>query len=144
MQGERGASLLGLIVAVVFVVGAVRLGTGTLTEPGPGFFPLLGGVALGLLSAALLVRARGDVTAFGVTRRQAALLAGMVGYAATLDLLGDLVATSALAALSLRACGLRSWPAIGAGSAGLALAAHLLFVRVLGMDLPAGLLARLG
>jgi hypothetical protein len=72
------------------------------------------------------------------------LLGAMAAYVVTLESLGDLLATAGLAGLSLRAFGVRSWPVIGTVGAAIALGMHLVLVRLLGVDLPAGLLAYLG
>jgi putative tricarboxylic transport membrane protein len=148
MGGDRAASLLGLLAAGAVIAGALRLGVGTLAGPDPGFFPLLGGCALGVVSGLLLVRAGSGRSAggpsFRITGRQALLLGAMAAYVATLELLGDVLATTGLASLSLRAFGIRSWLAIGAAGAAVALGAHLVLVRVLGVNLPAGFLAYLG
>jgi hypothetical protein len=148
MRGDLIAGLLGLLAGSAVVAGALRLGAGTLTRPEPGFFPLLGGVTLGALSGLLLVQARlGRSTGtapLGATGRQLLLLGGMALFTVTLEPLGDLLATAVLAGLSLRAFGVTSWLVVGASSAAVAAATHLVLVRGLGVDLPAGLLARLG
>lgn len=148
MGGDRAAGRLGVLAAGAVVAGALHLGTGTLARPDPGFFPLMGGLALGALSSLLLVRAGrtdGIVTRRGlVTGRQALLLGAMAAYAASVEILGDLVATAGLAAVSLRAFGVRSWLATVSVGAAVALVAHFVLGRMLGVSLPAGLLAGLG
>jgi putative tricarboxylic transport membrane protein len=47
---DQLSSLFWLGLAVIFCIAAIRLSVGTLREPGSGFFPLLGGSILGVLS----------------------------------------------------------------------------------------------
>jgi putative tricarboxylic transport membrane protein len=51
MSRDLISSLFWLAVAIYFSIeGFIHLKFGTLSQPGPGFFPSLGGVVLGLLS----------------------------------------------------------------------------------------------
>jgi putative tricarboxylic transport membrane protein len=67
MNKELTGSLFWLGVAVFAAVHGLALGLGTVRSPGPGFFPLWGGVVLGLLSLLLLIRALGTVERLSVS-----------------------------------------------------------------------------
>jgi len=127
--------------------GASRLGFGSVHAPEPGFFPWLGGLALVGLSMALLFQAarRADVAVAsrGDWVRAASLLAALALYVPTLEPLGYPVATAALCAAALRILGVR-WPAALSVGLGLAVVTFVLFRRVLGVELPRGVLAFLG
>lgn len=57
MSRDLISSLFWLAVAVYFTVeGFISLQLGTLSQPGPGFFPFLGGVMLGILSLIQLLK----------------------------------------------------------------------------------------
>ncbi|HEU5322878.1 MAG TPA: tripartite tricarboxylate transporter TctB family protein, partial [Methylomirabilota bacterium] len=70
--------------------------------------------------------------------------AGLAVYVAVLDPVGYVLATSLIAGVILRVLGVRSWRVLGGGSVALSVGTYVLFARVLGVDLPAGLLAPLG
>jgi putative tricarboxylic transport membrane protein len=147
---NRADLLGGLFCAALgagFCAGALRLHIGTATEPQPGFFPFFGGAALVALAAILFSRAwqgKGERASFGDLRRPAALVASLVVYLVTLNVLGYVIATSVLAVAVLKILDTPSWGlAIGIGT-GLSVGTYLLFDRLLGMGLPQGVLARLG
>jgi putative tricarboxylic transport membrane protein len=139
--------LLG-VLGVAAVAGAVGLRIGTPLRPQPGFFPFLGACALSLLSATLMLQAwLGRSTgseAFGEVGRPATLVAGMAVYVGVLEPLGYVPATLLLAGLILRVLRVTSWRAVAVSSAALSIGTYLLFRRVLGIDLPAGLVTFLG
>ena len=57
MSRDLISSLFWLAVAIYFSVeGFISLQLGTLSQPGPGFFPFLGGVMLGILSLIQLLK----------------------------------------------------------------------------------------
>lgn len=148
MKGDIIGGVLGVLVGIVVVAGAIQLRTGTPTSPQPGFFPFLGGVAVVVLSSILLVQAGlGWSTggeAFGEVRRPAILIASLAVYVAILDPVGYVLATTPIAGVILRVLGVTSWRVLGMGSVALSVGTYLLFARVLGIDLPAGLLEFLG
>ncbi len=141
------ASLAFLALGVGICVGASRLGFGSVHAPEPGFFPWLGGVALLLLSVVLLAQAVRRVPAAtaptGEWGRAAFLLATLVLYVPVLEPVGYPLATMALCAAALRILGIR-WPLAVSVGVGLAVATFILFHRVLGVELPPGVLAFLG
>ena len=148
MKGDVVGSLLLALTGIAAVVGSVKLRIGTPTSPQPGFFPFLGGAALAVLSLLLLVQAwrgrSGGTEAFGEVRRPAILVVGMGVYVAILDPLGYVPATILIAALILRVLGVTSWRVLGVGSVALSVGTYLLFDRLLGVELPAGVLEFLG
>ncbi len=141
------AAFVFLLLGVAACVGGSRLGFGSVRAPEPGFFPWLGGLALIGLSAALLVQAgcrRGAATgSTGAWTRPALLLAALVLYVPVLEPLGYLLATAGLCAVALRVMGVRV-PAALSVALGLAAVTFILFRRVLGVDLPPGVLAFFG
>jgi putative tricarboxylic transport membrane protein len=54
---DRGSSAFFLALALIVCWASFRLSIGTLEQPGSGFFPLLGGGALAVLSAANFIKA---------------------------------------------------------------------------------------
>jgi len=57
MSRDLSSSLFWFAVAIYFSIeGFIHLTVGTLSQPGPGFFPFLGGVVLGLLSLIQLLK----------------------------------------------------------------------------------------
>jgi putative tricarboxylic transport membrane protein len=142
-----GLALGGL--AVFAWVGARGLAFGTLTQPGPGFFPRSLAALTGALAAALVVRGglapASPLAALwperaGV-RRVLVMLAALFGYAAALEPLGYLLATLGLFLVLLRGVGRRSWPVTGLVAVLAAAGSYLLFARWLMVSLPAGLWA---
>lgn len=148
---KRNDLLAGGLLAVVgisVVLGAFRLHIGTPLRPQPGFFPFLGGSALTILAVILLVQAAlGRSTgseAFGKVGPPVIVVAGMGVYVAILDPVGYVPATMLIAGLILRVLGVRSWRALGLASVILAVGTYFLFARMLGIDLPVGVLGIVG
>lgn len=148
---KRDDLLAGSLLALVgmgVVIGAIRLHIGTPLQPQPGFFPLLGGGALTILAAILLFQAAlGRSTgshAFGKVGPPAVMVAGMAVYVAILEPVGYVPATILIVVVILRVLGVRSWPTVGLTSLLLSVGTYFLFARLLGIDLPAGVLGLLG
>jgi putative tricarboxylic transport membrane protein len=136
---------LMLVAAVLVIVDAVRLPE-TSEAVGPAAVPLPVGVLLGVVGAALLVRARrqlptavrGQAWQAGAGARLLGMVVALVGFALLLPLLGYVVTSAALfvaAALLLGAP--RSWRTAAYGWA-LAAIVFLVFDRLIGLSLPAG------
>lgn len=141
------SGLVFLVLGVGVCVGASRLGFGSVHAPEPGFFPWLGGLSLVGLSMALLVQAARRVDAVVASRgdwgRAASVLAALALYVPALEPLGYPLATAALCAVALRILGVR-WPAAVSVGLALAVVTFVLFRRVLGVELPRGVVAFLG
>jgi putative tricarboxylic transport membrane protein len=141
-------SLLLIAIGVGVVIESLRLKLGTPLTPLPGFFPFIGGSLLIGLSIILLVQGllprdrstRQPWKAAGDLGKPAALIASLGVYTAALSSLGYLLPTTLLVAVMLRILGVTSWKILILASLGLSAGAYLLFGRVLGIDLPAGIL----
>jgi putative tricarboxylic transport membrane protein len=148
MKGDIVGGLLGAVAGIGVVVGSFKLRIGMPTSPQPGFFPFLGGLILLGLSLTLLVQAcfgrSVGSEAFGEVRRPAMLVAGLGVYVAILDPVGYVLATTLIAGVILRVLGVTSWRALGVASVALSAGTYLLFARLLGIELPAGILEFLG
>lgn len=142
------AGFLLALVGIGVVFGSIRLHIGAPLHPQPGFFPFLGGSALTFLAVILLLQAwLGRSTgseAFGNVGPPAILVVGMGVYVAILEPLGYVPATMLIASVILRVLGVTSWRVLGVTSVALSVGTYILFARVLGIDLPAGVLELLG
>jgi putative tricarboxylic transport membrane protein len=145
-------SVLLTLVGIGVVVESIRLQVGTPLMPQPGFFPLLGGLLLIGFSLTFLVRAwlaRGDASqqsqeAFGELRRPLILVVSMGLYTAVLEWLGYILPTLLITALILRVLGVRSWKELVLASLCISVGTYFLFGRILGIELPTGVLPFLG
>lgn len=139
-------SLFLFLVGVGAIIGAVRLHVGSPTEPQPGFFPFLAGISLIILSSVIFSQGwlghGQSKAAFGEVRRPALLLGVLIVLVAVLDRLGYVIGTFIACGLILRILDVKSWRVLIITSLGLSIGTYLLFDRLLGIDLPMGMLAR--
>jgi hypothetical protein len=135
-------------VGVVALVISLRLGTWRQGSPGEGLFPFLTALAMVVFGAAGLAhdwmrRERAQVPARSSRAglaRVAAYLGALIFYAASLELLGFIAATSITVIFILRFAERYSWPATLALTAGTVIGCQVLFVLWLGAVLPTGTL----
>jgi hypothetical protein len=160
------AAIALFVFGVATALASLNLPVGTMRAPGSGFFPLLLGLLLAALSVsqggrvylerlkqAQAARLRQTQAApvspaapaahpswrAGEGPRRVLLFMGAVALAvALLPTLGYALTSLLLMLALLRILGLASWRLIGAISAATAIACYLVFVRVLGIPLPAG------
>jgi putative tricarboxylic transport membrane protein len=144
MNPDAIAAVIGAVTGVTFLAGSFVLRIGTMSAPEPGLFPFIGGTALLVLSTMLFARSvrvpRGERSVADV-RVQSAIVGALIVQAILLERAGYMLSTSLVAVITLRALGVTSWRTIGVASVALAVATHVLFAQLLGVDLPAGLLA---
>jgi putative tricarboxylic transport membrane protein len=151
MAWREAASAGGLaLVSLYALVESTRLDAGTLTRPGPGFFPFVLAGALLLTSLALLVRARrgcrltapAPSTEEGAAARRpwvlVATVAALAIYIAIFERAGFIVATVALLTFLFGALARYRWPIAIAASVVVTLASYLVFSTWLQVRLPAG------
>jgi Tripartite tricarboxylate transporter TctB family len=141
MPRDLVSGLFWLAVAIFAAVQGISLKLGSLSRPGPGFFPFWGGVVLGLLSVVLIVGSLGREAPRLRMRPESAkplvVVAALLGYLLLLESLG-FVAVTFLFLLLLFRLERRGW-AFSAVSAGVgAFASHVLFQLWLKTQLPIG------
>jgi putative tricarboxylic transport membrane protein len=137
------------LLALAALVLSRRLDVGSVTQPGPGFFPMVLGSAL-LLVAVILgagaFRAPAATSGPAGDRIDLARLLITLGafgaYVIAFEALGFVLATVLWLAFQLGAIARYRWPiALGAGAV-IALISYLLFDTWLGVRLPPGVLGR--
>jgi putative tricarboxylic transport membrane protein len=146
------AGALLIIVGIGVGIESIRLKLGTPLTPQPGFFPFIGSVLLIGLAVILLVQglrrrdgsAQSSGEVVGELRRPLVLIVSLCVYTAALKYVGYVLPTMVLVAVILRVLGVMSWKVLTVTSLGLSVVAYLLFGRVLGIDLPRGVLPFLG
>jgi len=141
-------SVLLIIIGIAVIVWSIRLQVGTLLRPMSGFFPFLVGFGIIALSLILLVQGwlgrSAAPKAYGNWQRPLIMVVGLAVYSVILDPLGYILSTFFIAAVTLRILGVTSWKVIGASSLALSFSVYFLFTRLLGVELPAGVLSFLG
>ena len=56
MQAERAGGLFWFAVGLISIYGSIKLGLGTLREPGPGFLSFLAGCFISLMAAIVFLQ----------------------------------------------------------------------------------------
>ena len=106
-----------LLLSFYLCIESYRLGLSTANRPGPGFFPFIATIAIGLIAAFRLVNsirisAPDDHSELGIAGEVKLVLyviAGMTAYAFLLDFLGFLLCTFLLVAFYLKIIAARRW-----------------------------------
>ncbi len=142
-MGDAATGLGLSALGVVFVVLSLPIPRGEVRSPGPGFMPLVMGVALTILGAASAARAWRARSAAAVplgNRKVLLCVVALTASALFLQPLGFLPTTALFLAVLFRALGPASWWKALTVAAASAIGLWLLFDRVLGVLLPAGVL----
>ena len=136
-------------LAAFVLLEASKLSFGSMRVPRTAFFPVILATLLLMLSLILLGQAlRGAPTGRGPERIEAegwfrigATLVALIGFALALERLGFLLSTLLLMVLLLRAIESLEWHKVFAVALATSLVAYALFGWLLGIPLPAGILA---
>jgi putative tricarboxylic transport membrane protein len=148
LNGDRAVGLGMALLGLAAVALASRLREGTSTGgPGTRFLPVLVGVIVLLLGAALALRPSlsGPATEpleSGGARRGAWTLGAVLAYVIGFERLGFVLATIPFLAVLLIVYGERRWPVVLAVALGATGVTYALFAVWLGVPLPEGLLGR--
>lgn len=137
-RGESAVAIALCLLGAYVSWKSMDMPAGTFSTPGPGLFPRSLGLLLALSSAAVLVHRREDdrtatfsfrdvIPSFGVLMLTAFLFAPL-GAVASLALLAGLLA---------RLIGRVSWFKAALFAAGMGLIVWAVFIRLLGVQLPA-------
>jgi putative tricarboxylic transport membrane protein len=138
-----------LLLSFYLSIESYRLGLSTANRPGPGFFPFIAAIGMGLIAAFRLINSirnnspddNPEPGIAGEVRLVLYVVAGMTAYAFLLDLLGFLFCTFLLVAFYLKVIAARRWPATLSFAAAVALASHFFFDVLLKAEMPRGLLS---
>ena len=148
MKKELLTAAFWLLLSIYASSEAVRLGLGTGTRPGPGFFPFGAAAAIGIIALSRLLKARverppmtisADSTT-GDSKKILWVIGGLVLYGLVLEFIGFVLCTFILVAFFLKAVASRSWVTTLSFALSVALAAHLFFNVALKAQLPTGIL----
>jgi hypothetical protein len=146
--GDVVGSLFLFLLGIGAILGAIRLSVGSPTEPQPGFFPFLGGISLIVFSSVIFLKGwlghNQKKVAFGEVGRPAVLLIVMIALVAVLDSVGYVIGTFIASGLILRILNVKSWRVLILTSLCLSIGTYILFDKLLGIELPVGILARFG
>jgi len=138
------AGLFFVVFGIAVIFGALGLPLGTPLEPKPGFFPLLAGIFLAVVSLIYftghLRKSGSGIQSSGVWRRPAGLIAGLCLYSLILDFAGYVIATILLSVIILRILETPKWWRIVPLGFAASVGSYLLFDVILGVTLPPGLL----
>lgn len=149
MRFDTAAAVLILSLAGYIFIEARGLPFGTLRAPQSAFFPIVLAALLAILAVLLAFKARSAPKAGNQAHavdlsqdwaRAGAALASLCVFALVLEALGFLLSAFLLMAVLLRAVEARRWPNIFLIALVAALFSYVVFSKVLGLPLPAGLL----
>jgi putative tricarboxylic transport membrane protein len=149
MKKEIIGCTFWLLFSFYFAVESYRLGLSMAHRPGPGFFPFMATVGIGLIAAwRLIAHVRkkapddpAEARMGGEWGLVGCVIAGIVAYALLLDTLGFLVCTFLIIGFYLKIIAARSWVVSLSFAAAVALTSHLFFAVLLKTELPRGLLS---
>ncbi len=144
-----GAAIAFVLFAIFYLDTAVHQPLGTRSQPGPGVYPILVGLlmlgsSLGLALQAMRARHATQAPFEWPTGtagwRMLAVAGASAGYILLTPYLGDALAGIGAMLLVLRVMGMRRWLVACALAVGMALAFHYVFVVLLSIPLPRGVL----
>lgn len=149
MTGDRISSLFGLLCALYIGKEGIALDVGGLHQPGPGFFPVFGGILLGFFSILLLVRSVGARSRKRGPRGEGEkgnlmyvvyIFTGLLVYTFILDWLGFILCTFLLLAIMLKAFDRQKWWKVLVTAGVASCASYVVFAVLLKSPLPKGIL----
>ena len=158
MEGARKnvcSSALFLLFSVYIAFESYGLDLGTWKRLGPGYFPFVASIALGIVSLSLLVRtvlkeplrkvpaARAEGPQPINWRCIVLTVAGMLVYVAIFDRLGFVPSTFLIMVFLIRAVGRAVWRVTIITALSITIASYLLFEVALDARLPKGILEEL-
>ncbi|MFG1816838.1 tripartite tricarboxylate transporter TctB family protein [Kribbella sp. NPDC049174] len=136
---QLGAAVVTGVIGLAGVVGALQLGLGRLTQPGPGLWPFVVSVVITVLSVVLALTGRQGTDTERFSRASvltAIAVLTLVLLAFALPLIGFEIPSLLLTFVWLRFLGKESWRSSIAISVGTVAAFYVLFVLLLQIPLP--------
>jgi putative tricarboxylic transport membrane protein len=133
----RVAGLAAVAVGIAAALGARDLGVGSLTDPGPGLWPLVVSAVLVITGAAVAVRPGDDAEAIGRDAWTVVVAClTLLAYTAVIRVVGFELPTIALLAVWMRLFGGEPWRTTVAVSVGVTVVVYVVFILALGVALP--------
>ena len=133
----RVAGLAALALGIAAAFGSWDLGVGSLTNPGPGLWPLVVSAVLIIAGAVVAVRPGEGAEAIG---RDAWVVVvaclSLVVFTAVIPVVGLELPTIALLAFWMRVFGGEPWRTTVAVSVGVTVVVYVVFILALGVALP--------
>jgi len=138
-----GIAAMSVVVGLVYTFAAVKLKVGTLSQPGPGLYPLFVGSLMFLAGLIGMIEVRSKKDQAEVAWPQGAALwriivvmGGCITYVIIMPHLGHLIAAGLVSLVTLRAMGEFRWTTSIAIAVGIALGSYLLFSIILNIPFP--------
>lgn len=139
------ACLFFFLIGIGFSVGGIALKLGTLTEPGPGFFPFWGGLCLVVIVGLLFFQNRHQQERFksspGQFVRPILVIAALVFSVASFESLGYIITMTVVSLTLLYVLKTKPLWLAFVISLALSVVSYLIFHRLLSVPLPLGILA---
>jgi len=144
-RGEIAAGIVLLVFACAIVWVSLLMPAGDAGAPGPGYFPRALGLLLAIASIVLIARAlrlrNGADEAIALGNRDIAItLLALLVLGLVFEFVGYLIAATLFMLALLRAFSRLGWIASTVAAVASAVASYALFVKLLGVTLPVGLL----
>ena len=145
---DRMSSLFFIGVAIFICEESIRLGAGSLSNPGPGLIPLGSGLILGIFGFIVFVRTfiknssegKGALWVQGTKWRNiVSALLSMIAYAFLIDLLGFNLVTFLWMGLVCRGIGKMGWVKTIFTAVMTTFLSYLVFEHYLGVRFPHGI-----
>lgn len=142
-------SLFWLLFSIVMSREAFRLPMGEMRDPGAGFFPLLIGLATGLLALIALVQSLREKKEKAPASRSAesfrwwnlvVILAALIAYALTLTKLGFMINTFLFMLILIKVIEPQTWKKAILAALITAVTSDLFFNVLLGAQIPSGII----
>ena len=147
-SGYIGIGAAGVLIAAGYLALALDLPFGHLDQPGAGIFPVLAGTVL--VAASLMAIWEGlklapdvrvEIPAGADRKRLLILVALLLAFLVALPILGQLISSTIFCILLMRGLSSLSWPRIVVYSFVMCGALYAVFVVLLKVPLPRGLLS---
>jgi len=144
---DKKSSIFWTVLGLLAVITAFRTGIGTLTSPGPGLLPLIGGLLMILLSLVIFLQAFSREAKEGEQKwirignwRIWLVTACLFFYAFAFKKLGFAIATFLLLTFLFQLLERRSWLKTGLTAGATIFAVYMIFYVWLRVQLPRGFL----
>ena len=140
---EAYSGFFFLVLAVLAIVESLRMGTGTMKEPGAGFLSLSMGLVIAVFSLVLIIRGwKPEPGSRPVKHSVTTIIAllALFAYSLIMDRIGFVIATFLLVTVLFHLAEHRRWWVLLGMSALVTAVAYLLFGVVLKVYFPEGML----